>query len=40
MTNNKIIFWASDFSHTSGEGKLARLFISNLKKLKKTIKSL
>ena len=38
MTNNKIIFWASDFSDTSGEGKLARLFISKLKKFKKNNK--
>ena len=44
MAINKIIFWASDYSKKSGEGKLARLFISNLKKKKikklKIIKSL
>ena len=38
MSNNKIIFWASDFSDTSGEGKLARLFISKLKKFNKNDK--
>ena len=38
MTNNKIIFWASDFSHKSGEGKLGRLFINKLKKFKKNNK--
>jgi len=32
---NNIIFWASDYSLKSGEGKLARLFIKNLKKNKK-----
>jgi len=30
MAINKIIFWASDYSKKSGEGKLARLFISKL----------
>ena len=38
MTNNKIIFWASDFSHKSGEGRLGRLFISKLQKFKKNNK--
>tara|TARA_B110000259_G_scaffold174582_1_gene209020 strand:+ start:7198 stop:8160 length:963 start_codon:yes stop_codon:yes gene_type:complete len=32
MAINKIIFWASDYSQKSGEGRLARLFISKLKK--------
>jgi len=38
MTNNKIIFWASDYSSKSGEGKLAKLFISKLKIYKKNTK--
>jgi len=35
MTTNKIIFWASDYSSKSGEGKLAQLFISTLRKSNK-----
>lgn len=39
MAINKIIFWASDFSKESGEGKLARLFISKLNDYKQINKS-
>lgn len=36
---NKIVFWASDFSIKSGEGKLARMFVNKLKQ-KKTVNKL
>ena len=32
MKNRYIHFWASDFSHNTGEGKLAKMFINNLSK--------
>ena len=39
MTTNKIVFWASDYSDKSGEGKLALLFVKKLKKYNKNIKT-
>ena len=39
MTTNKIVFWASDYSDKSGEGKLALLFVNRLKKYNKNNKT-
>lgn len=39
MTTNKIVFWASDYSDKSGEGKLALLFVNMLKKYNKNNKT-
>ena len=32
MKSNKVFFWACDYSSSSGEGRLARLFIKEYKK--------
>ena len=35
LNKSKLFFWAADYQANSGEGRLGRLFIKNLKNKKK-----
>ena len=38
MENNRIYFWVSDYSESTGEGRLGRLFVKYLEKYNEVVK--